>query len=134
MEELQALLEEMIGEGLQKVILSNPLKAEKGSKVKAAPVLLKDGLRFQETLYRGTQVFHCNCTAEELIRRLLAYIKDDFRQAELVSGVHTATVLVSKKGKITIKKKRRGAAGEREGLQKENQSLQEAPSSSQARR
>ncbi len=110
MEELQTLLKEMIGEGLQRVILSNPIKAEEGSKVKIAPVLLKDGLRFQETLYRGTQVFHCNCTKEELRERLIAYVGDNFRQAELVSDAYTATVLVSKKGKITIKKKRREEA------------------------
>lgn len=107
MEELRKLAEEMIGEGLQRVILSNPIKAEEGSKVKITPVLLKGGLRFQETLYRGTQVFHCNCTKEELLERLLAYVRDNFRQAELVSDAYTATVLVSKKGKITIKKKRR---------------------------
>lgn len=107
MEELRALLEEMIGEGLQKAILSHPLKAEKGSKVKVTPVLLKEGLRFQETFYRGTQVFHYNGTREELQERLFSYMKDGFRQAELVSDEYTATVLVSKKGKMTVKKKRR---------------------------
>lgn len=106
MEELQALVEEMVQEGLQRVILSNPLNMEKGSKVKITPVFLKGSLRFQETLYRGTQVFHCNCTKEELAKRMMAYVRDNFRQAEFVSDTHTAIVLVSKKGKITIKKKR----------------------------
>lgn len=117
MEELRKLAEEMIGEGLQRVILSNPIKAEEGSKVKITPVLLKGGLRFQETLYRGTQVFHCNCTKEELLERLLAYVRDNFRQAELVSDAYTATVLISKKGKITIKKKRREEANKPGGTE-----------------
>lgn len=107
MEELQELVEEMVQEGLQRVILSNPVKAEKGSKIKITPVLIKGSVRFQETLYRGTQVFHYNGTKEELTARLMAHIRDQFRQAEFTSDVHTATVLVSKKGKITIKKKKR---------------------------
>lgn len=126
MEELQALLEEMMEEGLQRVILSNPVKAEKGNKLKITPVLLKDGIRFQETLYRGTQVFHCNCTREELPERLSVAVRDNFRQAELVSKVCTATVLVSKKGKVTIKKKRRAEAekyGEAEGKKNEQREI-----------
>lgn len=127
MEELRELAKEMIGGGLQRVILSNPIRAEEGSKVKITPVLLKNGLRFQETLYRGTQVFHCNCTKEELLERLIAYVGDNFRQAELVSDAYTATVLISKKGKITIKKKRREEAKKQEGTEGTNDNGQAVP-------
>ena len=128
MEELRKLAEEMIGEGLQRVILSNPINAEEGSKVKITPVLIKGDLRFQETLYRGTQVFHCNCTKEELQERLIAYVEDNFRQAEFASDTYTATVLVSKKGKITIKKKRREEAKKQEGTEGTNCNGQAVPS------
>lgn len=128
MKELRELAEEMIGEGLQKVILSNPMKAEEGNKVKITPVLLKDGLRFQATLYRGTQVFHYNDTKEELTERLIAYVRDNFRQAEFVSDAYTATVLVSKKGKITIKKKRREEAKKQEGAEGASCNGQAVPS------
>lgn len=117
MEELQTVLKEMIEEGMRQAVLSNPLKAEKGSKVKITPVLLKGSLHFQETLYRGTQVFHYNCTEKELTERLLAYIADNFRQAELVSEAHMVTVLVSKKGKVTIKKRKRGGTAPCEGAE-----------------
>lgn len=105
MEEIQVLLNEMINEKLERIILSNPMNAEQGSKVKVRPVLLKGQLCFQETLYRGKQVFHCNCTAEEIKERLLSYIEKNFKQAELTSTECIATVLISKKGKVTVKKK-----------------------------
>ena len=117
MEELEAVLKEIIGEGMRQAILSNPLKTEKGSKIKITPVSLRGSLHFQETLYRGTQVFHHNCTGEELAERLLAHIRDNFRQAELVSDVHTVTVLVSKKGKVTIKKKKSDGAAPGKGAE-----------------
>lgn len=106
MEEVQLLLNELLNEGLERIILSNPVNAEKGSKVKVRPVILKGEVCFQETIYRGKQVFHSNYTAEEIKERLLSYIENDFKQGELVSLDWFCTVLVSKKGKVTIKKKR----------------------------
>lgn len=107
MEEFVKLLDELIGDGLCQVMVSNPVDKTKGSKIKIRPVLLKDMLMFQETLYRDNKVFHSNHTAEEIKKRLLFYLEDNFRQAELAALEYTATVLVSKKGKVTIKKKAR---------------------------
>lgn len=107
MEEFVKLLDELIGDGLCQVMVSNPVDKTKGSKIKIRPVLLKDMLMFQETLYRDNKVFHSNHTAEEIKKRLLFYLEDNFRQAELAALEYTATVLVSKKGKVTVKKKAR---------------------------
>ncbi|MBQ9135913.1 MAG: SAM-dependent methyltransferase [Lachnospiraceae bacterium] len=114
MKEIQVLLNEMINEKLERIILSNPMDPEQGSKVKVRPVLLKGQLCFQETLYRGKQVFHCNCTAEEIKERLLSYIEKNFKQAEMTSSECVATVLISKKGKITIKKKYMAGSGRKQ--------------------
>lgn len=114
MKEIQALLNEMINEKLERIILSNPMEPEQGSKVKVRPVLLKGQLCFQETLYRGKQVFHCNCTAEEIKERLLSYIENNFKQAEMTSSECVATVLISKKGKVTIKKKHVAGSGRKQ--------------------
>lgn len=116
MKELNQLLNEFINEELCRMILSNPNNSEKGTKVMIRPVLIKDKLLFQETLYKENKVFHCNCTAEEIKERVLSYLANDFRQGEMASADHTATVLVSKKGKITVKKK--SSAGE--AVKKEN--------------
>lgn len=58
MEEIRKLLEDIMGQELVQIILSNTRDADKGSKVKIRPVMIKGDLFFQETLYKGTQVFH----------------------------------------------------------------------------
>lgn len=105
MEELQALLKELVGENLCRIIISNPVNKEEGSKVAVRPVLIKDTLLFQETLYKGNKVYHRNCTAKEQCERILAYMQADFKQAEIETIEWVVMVLVSKKGKVTIKKK-----------------------------
>lgn len=105
MEELQELLSHMLTKRLEQVILSNPVDREKAIKVKIRPVLLKGELSFQETLYKGTQVFHKNCSAQETTEQILDYLSGQFRQAQIKTYDVEATVLISKKGKITIKKR-----------------------------
>ena len=112
MTELKRMLDETINDGLEQIILSNPIDRESGSKVKIRPVLIKEELLFQETLYRGTKVFHANCTADEIKERVVFYLSGNFRQAEVASVTEQTTVLVSKRGKITVKRKQ--VAGEKE--------------------
>ena len=95
----------MLNENLQQIILSNSTDKEIALKVKIRPVLLQGTLVFQETLYRGTQVFHSNYVMADMENAILEYMTIIFKQAELKSNAQQATVLVSKKGKITIKKR-----------------------------
>ncbi|MGN0384769.1 MAG: class I SAM-dependent methyltransferase [Lachnospiraceae bacterium] len=104
MDELKILLDELVEDTFVSAILSNPTDKEYGSKVKVRPVNLKGALFFQHTLYKGTKVFHENLDAGELKKKLLEEFTV-FKQAELVSEKMTVHVLVSKKGKITVKKK-----------------------------
>ncbi len=113
MDELKGLLQDTLNRELVQIVLSNTKDAERGAKVKVRPVLLRKELLFQETLYRGTQVFHGNYTAREMSDRIEKYLSDVFRQGEFKTTGLWATVLVSKKGKITIKSRslQGGAAG-----------------------
>jgi SAM-dependent methyltransferase len=70
-------------------------------------VLLKGELYFQETLYRGTQVFHENLSAGEMRERLRNYLSELFKQGTFQSDRLEANVLVSKKGKVTVKVRRK---------------------------
>ena len=106
MEELRLLLSELVTDKLVQIIISNPENKEKGSKVKVRPVLVKGELVYQETLYQGNKVFHSNYADKEMCERIYGYMTDNFRQAELATTEWKATVLISKKGKVTIKKKR----------------------------
>uniref|UniRef100_UPI0040569F13 class I SAM-dependent methyltransferase n=1 Tax=Acetatifactor sp. TaxID=1872090 RepID=UPI0040569F13 len=107
MEEVRKLLQLMINKELIQVVLSNTKDAEKGSKVKIRPVFMRGELYFQETLYRGTQVFHENFKEDIICRRIETYLSELFKQGEFKANGMEAVVLVSKKGKITVKYKRK---------------------------
>ncbi len=105
MEEITKLLEEVLTAELIQINLSNTRDAERGSKVKVRPVLIGGSLLFQETLYRGTQVFHGNYKATEMGMRLQGYLESLFKQMQVQTAVSETTVLVSKKGHMTVRKK-----------------------------
>jgi SAM-dependent methyltransferase len=105
MEEIKALLDEMINDKLSRLTLSNPTNREEGEKVTLRVIRLKGELMFQEALYRENKVYHHNAPAEEAKERILGYLEKNYRQGELACGNSSATVLISKKGKVTIKKK-----------------------------
>lgn len=107
MDELRELLENILNEDLEQVVLSDSRNRERGNKVRIRPVLLKGELLFQETLYRGTQVFHTNLTGLEAVERISAALESLFRQAQFETAGLTGSVLVSKKGRTTIKTKKR---------------------------
>lgn len=115
MDELRELFQQMLNQDLIQITLSNTAHRERAAKVKVRPVMTRENLVFQETLYRGTKVYHSNYAKEEMQGRLVDYMTDCFRQAQLNSMTEEATVLVSRKGKVTVKRRRRSDAGGNEG-------------------
>ena len=103
MEKLRTMFQQMLNVDLIQMTLSNSRDADRAGKVKIRPVLLKEELLFQETIYRGTQVFHRNYTDSELLPRLMEYMENLFKQAELKGRRQEVTALVSKKGTVTVK-------------------------------
>jgi len=127
MEELRELFQQTLNDDLIQMVLSNSRDADRAGKVKLRPVLLKGQLWFQETLYRGTQVFHKNFTVEEMTSRLLDYMQTLFRQAQIKSAGEEASVLVGKKGTVTIKRRKlskKGATGAAAGIRPHNRTKQ----------
>ena len=111
MNKVRQLLEESLTGGLYQMTLSGATGEATGcSKKKIRPVLLKDRLLFQITAYRGTQVFHENHTAEEAAAILEADLSGSFKQLQIETTSFEATVLVSKKGKMTVRKKQRSVS------------------------
>lgn len=103
--EVKNIFQQMLNIDLIQMILSNSKDADRAGKVKVRPVLLKGEVLFQETIYRKAQVFHNNYTAEELLPRLTEYMENLFGQAQIKGTTYEANVLVSKKGKVTVKKR-----------------------------
>ena len=104
-EEMKTLLTEVMDHGLYQIIISNARRKDELSKVKIRPVILKGVLLFQETVYRGTKVFHENYQDIEMVQHIENYMMQDFKQCEIEHTNIKAAILVSKKGKITIRKK-----------------------------
>ena len=93
---------------LSGITISNVRNNELGEKIKIRPVLLKDQLKFQVTFYRGTKVIHKNYEKKELLADIPLWLSEYFKQMQAEYADVQASVLVSKKGKITLKTKQTG--------------------------
>lgn len=110
-ETLDSMLDAFANGQLKQMVISNPADKEKMSKVRIRPVMLKGSLVFQAEELTGKQAFHKNLTAQELKAYVSRMLSGNFRQAEVFSSLGYATVLVSKKGAMTVKVKREAQPG-----------------------
>lgn len=105
MKNLKEYLEEQINENLIQAVLSAGRKADGPSKVKIRPVKLKDQICYQASALEGTKVFHKNYDREQMLAYLEAELSGNFGQLQCQGALMDGVVLVSKKGKMTIKEK-----------------------------
>lgn len=105
MEELQKLLYKYLNQSLVQIIISNSRNREVAGKIHLRPVLVKEELVFQASEYKEKKVYHKNLVREDAIQQVLCWM-EEYRQLEVVSQLGQATVLISKKGKITVKEKK----------------------------
>lgn len=117
MEELRQLLESSLNDELVQMVLSGQRTKEAPVKVKVRPLMHRGSLVFQASLWDGKKEFHKNYEKEEMTAALLAWMSRDFKQMQLDTTAMNATVLVSKKGKATIKKKCREVKHQKISLQ-----------------
>lgn len=110
--ELSELLNNALTSELSGITISNIRNNELGEKIKIRPVLLKDQLKFQVTFYRGTKVIHKNYEKRELLVDIPLWLSEYFKQMQAEYADVQASVLVSKKGKITIRQKKTGCKKE----------------------
>lgn len=107
MSDLNKLLEECLNEELLQIIISNPRDKEQGIKVKIRPVMIKEKLYFQASEYVGTKIYHLNYEKDRMAEKIEEMLGGKYRQLQAETQHSLATVLVSKKGKVTISRKRR---------------------------
>ena len=106
MEELQKLFETVLNKDFIRAVISNP--REKGGivKVKIRPLELKGQLVFQFESFTAKQAFHKNLDRDAAVQELSG-CAGEFRQMQIETADAEYTVLISKKGKATIKRKQR---------------------------
>ena len=103
MEAIQKLLNDVLNKEFVQAILSNPRKKDGVLKIKVRPVEMRGKRIYQLESFTKTQAFHENLETEQAAERILSHM-EEFRQMQLDSGNMEYTVLVSKKGKVTIQK------------------------------
>lgn len=110
MDTIRDTVASLVNEAMIQTILSNSRDPEQASKVKLRPVRLKDELLIQETVYVGKMVLHTNLTIEEAIEHICKYLEEDFKQGLIQTENAECTILISKKGKATVKTKQKKTA------------------------
>ena len=105
MKTLQNFLKEQFDDGVMLAVLSGQLKKESDvpSRVRIRPVEIRGERVFQATATVGTKAIHKNYTLEEVLSYVEASLTDGFSQLQIQGQMKDGTVLVSKKGKQTIK-------------------------------
>ena len=106
MNQIEELLKRVLTSLLVDMVISGARGGGDFIKIKVRPVMIRDSLYFQVSRYTDKQVFHENMTAEDALETLPGWILHDFRQAQIRMQDEMVTVLVSKKGKATIKSKK----------------------------
>ena len=111
MNKLQNLLEECTQKGIIKIVVSNPRKGEKKTRIEIRPFEQKGVILYQTASYNNNQVYHKNRTREELIW----FVKEcttEYKQINIFCPTEQISVLISKKGKVTIKRQKNTAVKE----------------------
>ena len=103
--EIKQALDLFLNESLERILMSNPTDSGKISRSRIRPLLMKGRLVFQAEEQAGKQAFHRNLDRDEAADYVTGLLGGSFRQAEIASGLGKALILVSRKGKVTVKVK-----------------------------
>ena len=105
MDKLKILLQDNLNIEFRSAVLSNPRQKDIAEKIKVRPLLSKEKLIFQIETFRNHQAFHRNVEPGEACMLLLKEM-ENMRQLQMETAKCLYTILVSKKGKVTVKVKR----------------------------
>lgn len=107
MEQWREILASFLNKDLGKIIMSNPRTKGGIRKVEIRPVLLKGALIFQASEYTEKQVQHYNLKEEQVYEKVAQWM-EEMKQLEALHPAGRVHVLISKKGKMTVKKSSSG--------------------------
>ena len=107
MKTLQNFLEEQFNDGMMLAVLSGQRNKDKDTpaKVRIRPVEIKGEICYQATATVGTKAVHKNYTADEVKDYIKDSLESGFSQLQIQGQSRDGTVLMSKKGRQTIKVK-----------------------------
>ena len=109
MKEIFELLKQVLNREFIRAVLSNPRTKDGVVKAKVRPLEKNGDFMFQVEKFTKTQAFHENINCKDAAEILAGHM-ENFRQMQIETVQAEYTVLVSKKGKISIKRKNRKSA------------------------
>ena len=81
---------------------------DKAVKVRIRPVILKNEIEYQVAEFVGRKVLHSNHSAADVKKKIIDYMTEDFKQAQINMTDAAATILSSKSKTLTCKYKKAG--------------------------
>ena len=81
---------------------------DKAVKVRIRPVILKNEIEYQVSEFVGRKVLHSNHGAADVKKKIIDYMTEDFKQAQINMTDAVATILSSKSKTLTCKYKKAG--------------------------
>lgn len=108
--EIRDFFESFLKEQPVSAVLSGQVEKNDFIKVKVRPVLSGGNVRIQIEEFRGKQAFHKNMNTNEAAEYLSGLMGTTFKQVQVETASWTGQVLVSKKGKASVKVKRNAGA------------------------
>jgi SAM-dependent methyltransferase len=105
MNPIEEVLINTLNSELKQIVISNPRDKEHYTKIKIRPISHKGGLAFHVEKFTNTQVFHDNLDKEGCITAITGFARE-FQQLQIYAKDFNYSVLISKKGKVSISKKK----------------------------
>ena len=105
METIKQIVKESLTIEFISAVMSSPREKGGTSKVKVRPVMRNEELLYQCEEHRNKQVYHLNLPAREAAEYIEKQM-ENFRQMQVETKTTHYHILVSKKGKVTVQKKR----------------------------
>lgn len=102
---IKELLEKLINEELSMAVMSGAQKGSEEGKVRIRPIELKGTICFQASKTDGAKVLHKNYEKTELLLYMEEAMQENYTQLQIQGAKADGSVLVSKKGKATVKYK-----------------------------
>lgn len=81
---------------------------DKAVKVRIRPVILKNEIEYQVSEFVGRKVLHSNHSDADVKKKIIDYMTEDFKQAQINMTDAAATILSSKSKTLTCKYKKAG--------------------------
>ncbi|MDE6698164.1 MAG: SAM-dependent methyltransferase [Lachnospiraceae bacterium] len=107
MEKLIQLIDEIEWDRLAEAVISDRKSTVcEIQKIKLRPVKIKEEIYIQTTEYINKKVIHTNKNISEIKEYVLKHLQENFKQALIKTESYTYSVLISKKGQVTTKKKK----------------------------